>query len=125
MIWATHQTTTRSPNENHLPIPALVDTKANSEMTRCLFNPNRERYTPGDGAPKGNFPAARIARQALGEFLDANLTRPLYNSAAQNDQRVERELDSMTQAERVYLEIEMQARAKVFYSFNYDALPGK
>ena len=91
-------------------------------MTRCLFNPNRERYTPGDGAPKGNFPAARIARQALGEFLDANLTRPLYNSTAQNDARVERELDSMTQAERVYLEIEMQARARVFHSSDYDPL---
>lgn len=91
-------------------------------MTRCLFNPNRERFHPGNGAPQGHHKAAQDARHRLGEFLDANLTRPLYNTASQNDERVERELNSMTQAARVFAEIEMQERAKVFHSFSYDPL---
>ena len=94
-------------------------------MTRCLFNPARERFNPGVGAPRGNSRPSLEARHAIGEYLDANLTRPLYNSEAQNFQRVENELNAMTVAERVYLEIEMQQRAKVFFSADYDALPGK
>ena len=91
-------------------------------MTRCLFNPAKDRFPPGNGAPRGHNREALDARHRLGEYLDANLTRPLYNSEAQNFQRVERELDAMTVAERVYLEIEMQELSKVFFSSDYDPL---
>lgn len=91
-------------------------------MTRCLFNPTRERYQPGPGAPQGHHKAAQDARYQLGEFLDANLTRPLYNTASQNDERVERELNSLSQSARVMAEIEMRERSKVFHSYSYDPL---
>lgn len=91
-------------------------------MTRCLYSPNRERYQPGSGAPQGKHRAALDARQQLGEFLDANLTRPIHFTATENDARVERELNSLSQAGRVFAEIEMQERAKVMHSFSYDPL---
>jgi hypothetical protein len=91
-------------------------------VTRCLYNPNRERFQPGNGAPQGHHKAAQDARQQLGEFLDANLTRPLHNTASQNDARVERELNGMSQAARVFAELEMQDRTKAVHSWQYDPL---
>ena len=83
---------------------------------------------PGNGAPSGHAQPIREARQQLHEYLDASLTRPLYNSNGQpftssdGYARAEQALDAMTMAERVFVELEMNDRAKVSHSFNYDPL---
>lgn len=89
---------------------------------RILFDPNRTRLPPSDGAPKPIGKEGTAARHQLGEYLDAVLQRPLHFDDGQSQQRVEAALDTMTQAERVYLEIEMQSRARVLHSFDYDPL---
>lgn len=97
-------------------------------MTRCLYNPNRERYTPGNGAPRGASRSVLEARQELHNYLDASLCRPLYNSNGQPfsssdaHARAEQALDGLSMAERVYVELEMQARQKRIHSYEYDAL---
>lgn len=73
-------------------------------------------------APRGNSKEAIVARNALGEFLDHVLIRPLWFDESQQMARVEQSLNTMSHAERVYLEIEMTSRAKVMHSFDYDAL---
>ena len=90
-------------------------------MPRCLFNSSRQKDLPGDGAPRGSGMRSIEARNRLAEFLDATLIKPLWLD--DQDARVEKALDTMSLSERVYLEIEMQQRAKVFHSFNYDSLP--
>ena len=76
----------------------------------------------GDGAPRGNSKESLQARNALGEFLDVVLLRPLYFSEGQQMERVEQSLNTMTRSERVLLEIEMTERRAVMHSFDYDAL---
>lgn len=90
--------------------------------TRCLFRPDHVTAPPGNGAPRAIGREGTEARFRIGEFLDAALMRPLYFDEAQQQQRVEHSLDTMTQAERVYLEIEMMDRATIMHSFDYDAL---
>ena len=75
-------------------------------------------------APRGNSKEAIVARNNLGEFLDAVLIRPLWFDESQQMLRVEQSLNTMSHAERVYLEIEMTERAKVMHSYDYDALRG-
>jgi hypothetical protein len=89
---------------------------------RVIFNPNRVVLPPSDGAPKAVGRAGTEARHQLGEYLDAVLPRPLYFDDQKNHARVESALDTMTRAERVYLEIEMQSRSRVLHSFDYDPL---
>ena len=89
-------------------------------MPRCLFNSSRQPDLPGDGAPKGRGQRSIEARNKLAGFLDATLIKPLWLD--DQDARVEQALDTMSMSERVYLEIEMQERAKVFHSFSYDPL---
>lgn len=76
----------------------------------------------GQGAPRGTSREAVKATQALGEFLDASLIRPLHFTEAQQEQRVSESIKSMTPAERVFLEIEMQARSAAVHTFDYDPL---
>ena len=92
------------------------------EDPRILFDPNREIPRPGDGAPRAVGSEATKARYALGEYLDAVLPRPLLFDDAQAQGRIEQALDTMTRAERVYLEIEMTERARRLHSFDYDPL---
>lgn len=92
---------------------------------RCLFNPGREIPRPGNGAPRGAGRAAHDARINLEEFLDANLQRPLTLSNSDRSKQLEQSLDTMTQAERVWLEIEMQSQTPATYSVDYDALPNR
>lgn len=92
--------------------------------TRCLYRSDREISPPGNGAPRGHGKPVLEARLQLADYLDVHLTRPLHFSAAQNAQRVETALDTMTQRERVFLEIEMQDRDKVMHAFDYDPLRG-
>jgi hypothetical protein len=76
----------------------------------------------GNAAPRGNSKESITARNELGEFLDSVLIRPLHFNEEQQMNRVEQSLNTMTHAERVYLEIEMTERAKVMHSYDYDAL---
>ena len=87
-----------------------------------LFDPNRRVPQPSTGAPRAIGNAATAERYRLGEFLDAALMRPLWFDGERQQARVESALDAMTPAERVYIEIEMQSRAKTFHSFDYDPL---
>lgn len=89
---------------------------------RVLFDPNRVPSRPSNGAPRAIGKEGIQARHQLGEYLDAVLQRPLYFDDGQSQARVESALDTMTQAERVYLEIEMQSRARVLHAFDYDPL---
>lgn len=89
---------------------------------RVLFDPNRTPSAAGNGAPKAIGKAASDERYRLGEYLDAALMRPLYFNGEQQQARVETALDTMTRAERVYLEIEMTERSRQVHSFDYDPL---
>lgn len=86
----------------------------------------RVLYQPGnEPAPRTNVvPRNRSdrARETLGQFLDATLVRPLYFDDTQQAQRVEDALDTMTLAERITIEIEMQSRNRSVHSFDYDPL---
>lgn len=89
---------------------------------RVIFDPNRSPAPRSNGAPKPVGKEGIQARHELGQYLDAVLQRPLYASEEQAQARVEAALDTMTPAERVYLEIEMQDRVRALHSFDYDAL---
>lgn len=90
---------------------------------RLLYRPGQESNDiPGDGAPRGSSKEAIVARNDLGEFLDAVLLRPLWFDESQQMQRVEHSLNTMTLAERVTLEIEMTERARTVHSYEYDPL---
>ena len=87
---------------------------------RCLYRAGRETYPLAHGAPKPTSKEGIIARNDIAEYLDAHLMQPLFFSSLQHEARVTQSLDTMTQAERVYLEIEMHERARVMHSFDYD-----
>lgn len=89
---------------------------------RCLWRPTDERFVQGNGAPRGASRTILDARRNLGEFLDGNLMRPLYFTDQDQTARVESALDTMTQAERIHIEIEMQSRAQTMYTSDYDPL---
>lgn len=92
-------------------------------MTRLLYDPNRSPPRElGTGAPRGHSKSVLEARNELAGYLDAHLHRPLHFSEVEAAHRVETALNTMTQAERVYLEIDMQSRAKVFHSSEYDPI---
>lgn len=61
-------------------------------------------------------------RGTLGQFLEANLMRPLWFDDSQQQGRIEDALDTMTLAERITIEIEMQSRFASVHSFDYDPL---
>ena len=72
--------------------------------------------------PQGPTKEALLARSSLGQFLEANLMRPLYFNDQEAQSRVEDALDTMTLAERIAIEIEMQSRNAAVHSFDYDPL---
>jgi hypothetical protein len=84
---------------------------------RLLFQPGRESASLTNTVPKRS---SDRARETLGQFLDAQLIRPLYFNDEMQAQRVEDALDTMTLAERITIEIEMQNRNAVVHSFDYD-----
>lgn len=86
---------------------------------RCLFRPGHEPAPRTNTVPKRS---SDRARETLGQFLDAQLIQPLYFNEEQEAQRVEDALDTMTLAERITIEIEMQARNAAVHSFDYDPL---
>jgi hypothetical protein len=94
-----------------------------SDDVRLIHRPGREMdFVLGNGAPRGNSKEAIVARNNLGEFLDAMLIRPLWFDESQQMQRVEQSLNTMTRAERIAIEIEMTQASKVMHSYDYDAL---
>jgi hypothetical protein len=86
---------------------------------RVLFQPGLEPAPRTNTVPKRS---GDRARETLGQFLDATLIRPLYFNDEQQALRVEEALDTMTLAERITIEIEMQSRFKTVHSFDYDPL---
>ena len=91
-------------------------------MIRCLYRPGQQPLPQGDGAPRGGGKSVVEARNRLAGYLDGALMRPLYSTDQEQFHRVEQALETMSVAERVYLEIEMQEREKVFHSYNYEAI---
>lgn len=84
---------------------------------RCLYRPGNEPIPRTNVVPRRS---ADDVRNTLGQFLDATLTRPLFFDDQQQAQRVEDALDTMTLAERITIEIEMQSRNAAVHSFDYD-----
>lgn len=93
-----------------------------SDVVRCLYRPDRQVFPPADGAPRPTNTETTKARNDICEYLDAHLMQPLYFSSAQQQQRVEESVNTMTRAERVHLDIEMHERARVLHSFDYDPI---
>lgn len=89
---------------------------------RCLSRPDRITIAAGNGAPTGVSKPANAARQNIADFLDASLMRPLYFNDGQMQERIDTAMTTMTQAERVFLELEMQSRSRVMHSFDYDPM---
>jgi hypothetical protein len=87
------------------------------EDCRCIHRANRVDMPTTNVAPRDPHD-----RQAMAEFLGAKLMKPLYHSAQQHHMSVEHSLNTMSHAERVYLEIEMTERTKAMHSYDYDAL---
>lgn len=91
--------------------------------TRCLFRPgDTAPLGPGDGAPRGNGPVSKEEREEIAAFLEGALMKPLHHNRLQHDQRVSASINTMTRAERVYLEIEMQDQRRAVHSFDYDPI---
>jgi hypothetical protein len=84
---------------------------------RCIHRANRIDMPPTSVAPRN-----AADRQEIADFLGAKLMKPLHHSIQQHQLSVEQALNTMTLAERVYLEIEMTERARVVHSYDYDAL---
>ncbi len=96
-----------------------------SDLLRVLYSPqpNPQRLAPADPfLPRGHTKDAITARQAISDYLAAQMMRPLHASDEDFDRRVKAETDSMTLAERVFVEIEMTQRNRTFYSADYDPL---
>lgn len=91
-------------------------------MIRCIYNSAWPKDKLDDGAPHGRGVKSTMARQTLGYFLDASLPLPLWADSEARDQRVENALNTMSHAERVFLEIEMQERMKQYHTSEYDPL---
>lgn len=84
---------------------------------RLLHRAGTEPALPTKIAPRDP-----VARENIADFLFTALMKPLHKSTQQHRLNVEQSLNTMSHAERVYLEIEMTSRAKVMHSFDYDAL---
>ena len=90
---------------------------------RMIFDPNRGPAKQiSTGAPRGHGKSVIEARTRLAGYLDEHLPRPLHFNDVDAARRVEQAIDTMTPAERVYLEIDMQSQAKVMHSSDYDPL---
>ena len=90
--------------------------------TRCLYQPGTAPMPRTNVVPKGPNIQAIETRSTLGQFLEANLPRPLHFTDVQNENRINEALDTMTLAERIAIEIELQSRNASVHSFDYDPL---
>lgn len=94
----------------------------NDGGVRCLSRPGNEPMSRTRVVPKGANRQSIETRETLGQFLDATLMRPLWFSDEEQNQRVEDALDTMTIAERIAIELEIQERAPTMHAFDYDPL---
>lgn len=93
-----------------------------TDAVRCLYRPDHNIFPLADGAPRATNTETTKARNDICEYLDAHLMQPLFFNSQQQQARVEESVNTMTRAERVYLEIEMHDRARVLHSFDYDPI---
>jgi hypothetical protein len=102
-------------------------------MTFCRRLLPREDPELDIGAPQGRTKEAGAAREEIAEFLDSKLQWPLYVDGMEvteatrqhaRQQQIEQSLATMSQAERVFIEIEMleERRRAPAYTSNYDPL---
>jgi hypothetical protein len=89
---------------------------------RCLSLPDEVPMPRTNVVPKGNNRQSVQTRDTLGQFLDATLMRPLWFSEEQQNDRVNEAMETMTIAERIAIELEIQARAPTVHTFDYDPL---
>lgn len=93
-------------------------------MIRCLYRPDRDTRPADYGIPQGGSRDAVSAREVIEQHLYAVLPPPIHGAPIDHQRRVERELDTMTQADRVQYEIDRQGRATQMHSVDYDPLRG-
>jgi len=91
---------------------------------RCLSHPEHAVWPHTNVVPRGQGLAGAETRSALGQFLQATLMRPVSFDDAKRHQQIEDALDTMTWAERITIEIEMQSRNAAVHSFDYDPFKG-
>lgn len=89
---------------------------------RCLFRPGDMQWPRTEIVPRATSKQSVDTRNTLGQFLDATLMRPLWFTEQQQEQRITDALDTMTLAERIAIEIELQNRNANVHSFDYDPL---
>lgn len=94
-----------------------------SGEVRCLSRPGDVVRSPnGGGMPIGTSAAAIEARENIADFLSVLLPKPVWFSPQQLRKRDGDALETVTPAERIHLEIEMQSQARQMHSFDYDPL---
>lgn len=89
---------------------------------RCLSRPDRVEWPKTDVVSQDPSPVPRAARAILGHFIRATSMKPLHMSEGEHQQNIENYLDTMTWAERIAIEIELQTRNAPVHSFDYDPL---
>lgn len=90
-------------------------------MTRCIYRPDGDTRQPAKGLPQGHAPACDESRNRIREYLDASLM-PLPGAPQRHFERVQHDMETMTQSERVFIELEMQGRNRASHSFDYDPI---
>lgn len=93
-----------------------------NDHIRCLSHPDRVVWPQTSVVPRGHGMAGAETRSTLGQFLQAVLMKPLFFNDEQQQHQIEDALDTMTWAERIAIEIEMQSRHVAVHSFDYDPL---
>jgi hypothetical protein len=89
---------------------------------KCLHKPGSEPWPKTNIVPSDLSPNSRATRETLQQFVQANTMRPLWQNEAQRGRDVEDALDTMTIAERIAIELEIQTRAPTVHTFDYDPL---
>ena len=89
---------------------------------RLIYRASSAPAPAANGAPTGSTKESIVARNALGDYLDAVLIRPLWFDEEKQMERVTQSLNTMTRSERILMEIEMTERTKKMHSFEYDPL---
>lgn len=93
-----------------------------SDLLRILYRPGYDKRPPGNGMPRAHTEAAYATWAELGEHLEAKMMKPLHWEQDRFVAHVNDTLDTITHAERVFLEIERIEGAKAFYTVDYDPL---
>lgn len=94
-----------------------------TDAVRRLYSPHALAWPATKVAPQPIGKQNAEERMRMGEYLDAVLPVPLFQSGSeQREARVTQALDTMTVPERVFIEIDMQSARRAFHSFDYDPL---